>query len=99
MKALRPLQPLVALIALATLLIVLVVAVRAISANAGFLVERQIVFLVFLGGLLVTSAVFAWIVRRSMRRADSTSSRLLLVATALALASPLTLMLMQHPAP
>ena len=99
MNALRPLQPLVGLIALATLLIALVIVVRAISANAGFLVERQTVFLVFLGGLLVVSAVFAWSVRRSMRRADSTSSRLLLVATALALASPLTLMLLQHPAP
>lgn len=99
MKALRPLQPLVGLIALVTLLIALVILVRAISANAGFLVERQTVFLVFLGGLLVVSAVFAWIVTRSMRRADSTSSRWLLLATALLLASPLALTLLQHPAP
>jgi len=57
------------------------------------------VLFVWLGGLLVASVVFGWIVRRSVRRADSSSSGLLLVATALALASPLALMLLQHPSP
>jgi hypothetical protein len=39
------------------------------------------------------------VVRRAIRRADSTSSAVLLVATVLALASPLALMLLQHPSP
>jgi len=87
------------LIVLVALLTGLTVIAREISARAGFLVERPIVFFVWLGGLLIASLVFAWVVRRSVRRADSTSSGLLLVATALALASTLALMLLQHPAP
>jgi hypothetical protein len=98
-KALRPLQPLVALLALAVLLIALVTVVRAISARAGFLIERQIVLLVWLAGLLIASAVFAWVVRRSMRRDVSRSSLVLMTLTVLALASPLALMLQQHPSP
>ncbi len=99
MRRLRAAQPMLVLIALAALLIVLTVIAREISARAGFLVERPIVLFVWLGGLLVASVVFGWVVRRSVRRADSTSSGLLLVATALALASPLALMLLQHPSP
>jgi hypothetical protein len=48
---------------------------------------------------VIAAVIFATVARRSIRRADSTSSRLVLVATALALASPLALMLLQHPAP
>ena len=99
MKRLRAVQPILVLIVLAALLVGLTVIAREISARAGFLVERPIVLFVWLGGLLIASAVFAWVIRRSIRRADSTSSGLLLVATALALASPLALMLLQHPAP
>ena len=99
MRRLRGAQPMLVLIVLVALLAGLTVIAREISARAGFLVERPIVFFVWLGGLLIASLVFAWVVRRSVRRADSASSRLLLVATALALASPLALMLLQHPAP
>ena len=99
MTRLRAAQPILVLIVLAALLVGLTVIAREISARAGFLVERPIVLFVWLGGLLIASAVFAWVIRRSIRRADSTSSGLLLVATALALASPLALMLLQHPAP
>jgi len=99
MRRLRGAQPMLVLIVLVALLTGLTVIAREISARAGFLVERPIVFFVWLGGLLIASLVFAWVVRRSVRRADSTSSGLLLVATALALASPLALMLLQHPAP
>ena len=87
------------LIALAALLIVLTVIARELSARAGFLVERPVVLFVWLGGLLIASVVFGWVVRRSVRRADSTSSGLGLVATALAVASPLALMLLQQPSP
>jgi hypothetical protein len=99
MKGLRAAQPILVLIALVAVLVGLTIIAREISAWAGFLVERPIVLFVWLGGLLIASAVFAWVVRRSIRRADSTSSGLLLVATAVALASPLALMLLQHPAP
>ena len=99
MKRLRAVQPILVLIVLAALLVGLTVIAREISARAGFLVERPIVLFVWLGGLLIASAVFAWVIRRSIRRADSTSGGLLLVATALALASPLAMMLLQHPAP
>jgi hypothetical protein len=99
MKGLRAAQPILVLIAIVAVLVGLTIAAREISARAGFLVERPIVLFVWLGGLLIASAVFAWVVRRSIRHAESTSSGLLLVATAVALASPLTLMLLQHPAP
>lgn len=99
MKALRALQPLLSLIGLVTLPIVLVTVVRFTSAGAGFLVERQIVFLVWLAGLLIASGLFAWVARRSLRASDSPSSRWLLFATAMVLASPLALTLLQHPAP
>jgi len=98
-RRLRAAQPILVLIVLAALLVGLTVIAREISARAGFLVERPIVLFVWLGGLVIASAVFAWVIRRSIRRVDSTSSGLLLVATALALASPLALMLLQHPAP
>ena len=99
MRRLRGAQPMLVLIVLVALLTGLTVIAREISARAGFLVERPVVFFVWLGGLLIASVVFAWVARRSVRRADSASSGLLLVATALALASPLALMLLQHPAP
>jgi hypothetical protein len=99
MRRLRAAQPMLVLIALAALLTVLTVIARELSARAGFLVERPVVLFVWLGGLLIASVVFGWVVRRSVRRADSTSSGLLLVATALALASPLALMLLQQPSP
>jgi hypothetical protein len=99
MRALRPLQPMAVLIALAVVLIAVITIVRAISATAGFLVERQVVLIVWIAGLLMVGAVFAWVVRRSLR-ADATRSGLLLMTmTVLALGSPLALMLLQHPAP
>ena len=99
MRGLRAAQPLLTLIILVALLAGLTTIAREISAHAGFLVERQAVLVVWLAGLAIASAFFGWIVRRSLRRPDSTSSRLLLVATAVALASPLALSLLQHPSP
>jgi len=99
MKVLRPLQPTAVLIALAVVLIALISIVRAISAGSGFLVERPVVLLVWLTGLLIAGAVFAWVARRSWRRDDSPSSLWVMALTGLALASPLALMLLQHPAP
>jgi hypothetical protein len=99
MRSLRAAQPLLILIVLVAVLTGMTIGAREISAHAGFLVERQVVLLVWLGGLVIAAAIFAYIVRRSLRRADSASSRWLLVATALILASPLGLMLLQHPAP
>ena len=74
MKLPRALQPLVALIGLAILLIALATVARTVSAGAGFLVERQVVLLVWLAGLVLAGAVFAWIARRSWRRNDSPSN-------------------------
>lgn len=98
MKVPRAVQPLVALVGLAILLIALVTVARSVSASAGFLVERQVVLLVWLAGLVLAGAVFAWIARRSWRRDDSRSSLWLMTVTVLALASPLAMMLLQHPA-
>jgi 4-amino-4-deoxy-L-arabinose transferase-like glycosyltransferase len=94
----RALQPLVALIALAIVLIALATVARAVSASAGFLVERQVVLMVWLAGLVLAGAIFGWIARCSWRRDDSPSSLWLKTVTVLALASPLALMLLQHPA-
>ena len=71
MKTLRLLQPMFVLIALAVGLIVVTTIVRAVSAGAGFLVERQVVLLVWLAGLLIAGAVFGWVARRSLRRDGS----------------------------
>jgi hypothetical protein len=98
-KVLRPFQPLITLVALTILLIALVTLTRLISARAGFLVERQIVLLVWLAGLLIASAAFAWFVRRVVRRDVSRSGLLFMVLTVLLLAAPLSLSLLQHPAP
>jgi hypothetical protein len=99
MSRVRAAQPIIALAGLVALLIVLVTVVREISARAGFLVERPIVFLFWMAALLIAAAFFAWVIRRSMRRDASRSSVLVLTLTVLALASPLALMLLQHPAP
>lgn len=86
------------MIGLAVFLMALATVARVISARAGFLVERQVVFLVWLGGLFLAAAIFAWIARRSWRRNDSPSTLWLMAVTVLAVASPLALMLLQHPA-
>ena len=97
MKALRPLQPAVVLVALAAVLIALITIVRGISAGAGFLVERQVVLLGWLAGLVIAGVIFGWVARRSMQR-DSRSV-MWLTLTVLVLASPLALALLQNPAP
>jgi hypothetical protein len=99
MRSIRAVQPILILIILVAALLALTIVAREISASAGFLVERQAVLAVWLSGLVIAAVIFATVVRRSICRAHSTSSRLVLVATALALASPLALMLLQHPAP
>jgi hypothetical protein len=99
MRSIRAVQPILTLVILVAALLALTIVAREVSASAGFLVERQAVLAVWLSGLVIAAVIFATVVRRSIRRADSTSSRLVLVATALALASPLALMLLQHPAP
>lgn len=86
------------MIGLAVFLMALATVARVISARAGFLVERQVVFLVWLGGLFLAAAIFAWIASRSWRRNDSPSTLWLMAVTVLAVASPLALMLLQHPA-
>jgi hypothetical protein len=86
------------LIGLAIVLIALATVARIVTARAGFLVEQQVVLFVWLVGLLLAGAVFAWVARRSWRRDDSPSSLWLMTLTMLALASPLALMLLQHPA-
>ena len=99
MRSLRATPPILVLFVLVALLVVITVITREISAHAGFLVERQIVLLVWLAGLLIAGVVFAWSVRRAMRRDASRSGLLLMVVTVLLLASPLSLSLLQHPAP
>jgi len=99
MRSLRATPPILVLFVLVALLVVITIITREISAHAGFLVERQIVLLVWLAGLLIAGVVFAWSVRRAMRRDASRSGLLLMVVTVLLLASPLSLSLLQHPAP
>ena len=79
-------------------------AIRTVSSSGpadggGALREREVVLLVWLAGLLAVAAVFAWVVHRSMRRDDSPLSLWFMTLTAMLLASPLALMLLQHPSP
>ena len=99
MRRLRAAQPILLLFVLAALLAAMTIVAREVSARAGFLVERQVVVFVWLGGLVIAAVIFAAVVRRSMRRADSTSNLWPLLVTALIMGSPLALMLLQHPAP
>ena len=99
MRSLRATPPILVLFVLVALLVVITIITREISAHAGFLVERQIVLLVWLAGLLIAGVELAWSVRRAMRRDASRSGLLLMVLTVLLLASPLSLSLLQHPAP
>jgi len=99
MRSLRATPPILVLFVLVALLVVITIITREISGHAGFLVERQIVLLVWLAGLLIAGVVFAWFVRRAMRRDASRSGLVLMVLTVLLLASPLSLSLLQHPAP
>src|SRR5437899_8634176 len=97
MRAVRGGLPLVVVLALAAALLAIATIARVISARAGFLVERSAVLLVWLVALLLAAALIAWLSRAALRRADSSVSLWVLVLTALALASPLLLILVQHP--
>ena len=99
MRAVRAALPLVVVLALVAALLAISTVARVISARAGFLVERPAVLIVWLVGLLVAAGLIAWAVRAAFRSADSPLSLWLLVLTAVALASPLLLVLLQHPAP
>jgi hypothetical protein len=99
MKTYRSAVPLALLVICLSLGLGITVAAREVSAQAGFLVERQAVLLVWLAGLLITGAAFVWAAGRSLRRADSAASLWILILTASVLAAPLLLMLLQHPSP
>jgi hypothetical protein len=99
MRALRGATPLGVVVFSVALAAILTIAARELSARAGFLVERPTVLLVWLAGLLITGVAFAWAAGRSLRRVDSALALWLMVLTAAVLASPLLLMLLQHPSP
>jgi hypothetical protein len=98
-RALRAVQPLVVALVLIAVTLGLTAAARELSAGAGFLVERPVVVLVWLAGLLVSAAIFVITARWSLRRADSWLSLWPLAVTAIILGTPLLLGLLQHPAP
>ena len=99
MRAFRAGVPLIVLLGLTAALIVITAISREVSARAGFLVERSAVLLVWLVALLLAAALIAWVTRSTFRRADSSAGLWLLALTAVALASPLLMVLLQHPAP
>lgn len=99
MRAFRAGLPLVVVLALAAALLAITTVAREITARAGFLVERELVLVVWLVGLFVGAPVIAWVSRAALRRADSALSLWLLILTAVVLASPLLLTLQQHPSP
>jgi len=99
MRAFRIGLPLALVLALVAALLAIISIAREISARAGFLVERSAVLLVWLVALLLAAALIAWVTRSTFRRADSSAGLWLLALTAVALASPLLMVLLQHPAP
>ena len=99
MRAVRAGLPLLVVLALAAALLAITAVAREISARAGFLVERPVVLLVWLVGLLLVATLLAWVSRSAIRRADTSVSLWLLILAAVALASPLLLTLQQHPSP
>ena len=99
MRAVRAGLPLLVVLALAAALLAITTVAREISARAGFLVERPVVLLVWLVGLLLVATLLALVSRSAIRRADTSVSLWLLILAAVALASPLLLTLQQHPSP
>ena len=99
MRAVRAGLPLLVVLALAAALLAITTVAREISARTGFLVERPVVLLVWLVGLLLVATLLAWVSRSAIRRADTSVSLWLLILAAVALASPLLLTLQQHPSP
>ena len=99
MRAVRAGLPLLVVLALAAALLAITTVAREISARAGFLVERPVVLLVWLVGLLLVATLLAWVSRSALRREDTSVSLWLLILAAVALASPLLLTLQQHPSP
>jgi len=98
-RAVRAGLPLLVVLALAAALLAITTVAREISARAGFLVERPVVLLVWLVGLLLAATLIAWVSRSALRREDTSVSLWLLILAAVALASPLLLTLQQHPSP
>jgi len=84
---------------IALLLLVGTALAREMIGQAGFLVERPAIVVVWLVGLLVGAAVFGWLARRFLRQAESAPSLCVLGVSAGVLASPLLLILLQHPSP
>ena len=99
MRAVRAGLPLVVVLALAAALLAITTVAREISDCAGFPVERPVVLVVWLIGLLLAATLLAWVSRAALRRADTPVSLWLLILAAVALASPLLLTLQQHPSP
>jgi hypothetical protein len=98
-RAYRDARPLTVLLFIVGLLVAGTALAREMVARFGFLVERQVILVVWLVGLLVGTAIFAWVARRSVCRAESARAFWLLGLTAVALASPLLMILLQHPSP
>jgi len=98
-RAVRAGLPLLVVLALAAALLAITTVAREISARAGFLVERPVVLLVWLVGLLLVATLLAWGSRSAIRREDTSVSLWLLILAAVALASLLLLTLQQHPSP
>jgi hypothetical protein len=99
MKGYRDAQPVAVLLFIVGLLVAGTALAREMVARSGFLVERPAILVVWLVGLLVGTAIFAWVARRSVRRAESARAFWLLGLTAVALASPLLMIMLQHPSP
>jgi hypothetical protein len=99
MSTYRDARPLVVLLLIAGVLVGGTALAREVIWRAGFLVERPTIVVVWLVGLLLGAAVFGWATSRSVRQAGSARSLWLLAVTVGVLASPLLLILLQHPSP
>jgi hypothetical protein len=81
----------------AALVVLTVAAGFTIRAMAGFLAERDLVMAFWLAGLLIVALITGLVARTSLRRASTLGTFFLLGLTAIVLASPLLLTLLQHP--
>jgi hypothetical protein len=97
-RALRPAAPLLTIVGLMAALVVFTAAAGVIIRSvAGFLAERDLVMAIWLAGLAIVALISGLTIRASLRRAPTPGSILLLWLTAIVLASPLLLVLLQHP--
>jgi hypothetical protein len=98
MRTIRAVAPPLTLLIGLTLLVLITAAARfLLIAGPGFLFERNAVLVIWLLGMALVALATGLAARAVLRKNTSSATLGLLILTAALLASPLLLVLLQHP--